>query len=68
MPKWTFTEDFTNDIGAREETTKFSREVEDGDIHDQLWFMTRVMELVTGSPVRQITVSFEEGSVYSTEL
>lgn len=67
MPKWTFKEDFSED-GGREESTCVSRVVEDGDIHDQLWFMVRCLEVASGTPVRQLTVSFEGGETYSTEL
>lgn len=67
MPKWTFTESFTGEEGAREEISCVSRQVEE-DIYDQIWFLARIMEVSTGSPVRQLTVSFEDGKTYATEL
>lgn len=68
MPKWTFEESFAGEEGAREETTRVSRQGSDGDIYDQMWFLTRVLEVITGMPVKQLTVAFENGHHYSTDL
>lgn len=67
MPKWTFEESFIGEDGAREEASCVTRQVEE-DIYDQLWFLVRILEVTSGTPVRQLTVSFEDGKTYSTEL
>ena len=66
MPTWTFKESFAGEEGAREETSCVSRTVEE-DVYDQLWFLVRIMEISTGMPIKQLTVSFEGGKIYSTE-
>lgn len=68
MPRWTFTESFEGEDGAREEYSCVSRNVEDGDWWDMLWFFTRCMEVSSGMPVKQMTVALEDGTTYSTEL
>lgn len=67
MPRWSFTESFEGEDGAREEYSCVSRNVEE-DIYDQIWFLARIMEVTSGTPVRQLSVSFEDGKTYSTEL
>ena len=68
MPKWTFEESFIGEDGTRDETSRVSRQVEDGDWYDMLWFMVRCMEVSTGMPVKQLTVALQDGTTYSTEL
>lgn len=58
---------FSNDTYGRGETGYYTREVDEIDIHDWMWYIIKVSELA-GFDVDQITITTSQGDVVSTEL
>jgi hypothetical protein len=60
--KWFFSERIDETEGSSVDR------LSNGGIPELLWFCVRIIEVVTGNPVKQLSVEFEDGSSYSTGL
>jgi hypothetical protein len=66
MPMVSTNISYEHEEGGRGETSCFKREVEDLDIHDWLWYMMKVSELM-GYDVKDIQVFTSDGKAFRTE-
>jgi len=66
MPKMTFTVSYEEEEYGRGETSCYSREVNDLDIYDWVWYLMKSSE-VAGFDVKDIQLISSSGKIYRTE-
>lgn len=66
MPKITTTISYEDDEYGRGEFSTFSREVNDLDVHDMLWYMVKVME-TAGYDCQQLQLIDSNNQIIKTD-
>jgi hypothetical protein len=66
MPKVTLTVSYEEEEFGRGETSCYSREVDDLDIYDWMWYLMKASE-TAGFDVKDIQLISSSGKIYRTE-